>query len=189
MARRKCKKEEMETFSGSYSAIPHRVIDSDAFIGATDKAKSLLFALIRQVNGRNNGRLQLVDKWLAEHGWRSKSANKKTTEELIKRGLIVRTRQGGLNMGCSWYAVTWLPIKNFVGLDISNNSYHQGIWADCNSPPTERRKPPLRDNPLPSNTGAEKTKNLPRLSGQHYPVQRGSEPNHYPDYRGGETRF
>ena len=104
-------KKDLESFTGSFSRIPHAVMDSNAFIGSTDKAKSLLFALIRQINGKNNGRLQLTDKWLAEHGWRSKAKNKEATKELIERGLIVQTKQGGLNIGCNWYAVTWLPIK------------------------------------------------------------------------------
>lgn len=97
---------------------------------------------MRQLNGSNNGRLQLTDKWLAEHGWLSVGTNIKTRAELIERGLIVQTRWGGLNGGCNWYAVTWLPISNFVGLDIQASTYHQGAWGHCTLPPTARRKPP-----------------------------------------------
>ncbi|PSJ18339.1 hypothetical protein [Nitrosomonas supralitoralis] len=139
-------KKPAETFTGGFSRIPHAVMDSQAFIGLSDRGKSLLFALIRQINGSNNGRLQLTYKWLSQHGWQSNSANRKAIAELIERGLIVSTRLGGLNAGCNWYAVTWLQISSYVGLDISNQTYKQGAWADCKLPPIGRRTPPQKQN-------------------------------------------
>ena len=135
-------KRPPEAVNGAYTAVPHRVLDSQAFIGASDRAKALLFPLMRQHNGLNNGRLQLTDKWLAKQGYPSAGMNLKAREELIERGLIVQTRRGGLNSGCNWYALTWLPISNFVGLDITASTYHQGAWGNCKLPPTARRKPP-----------------------------------------------
>lgn len=137
-------KKPPEAVNGAYTAVPHRVLDSVAFIGATDRAKSLLYALMRQHNGSNNGRLQLTDKWLAVHGWPSAGMNIKTRDELVERGLIIQTRRGGLNSGCNWFALTWLAITNFVGLDVSANTYHQGAWAGCSLQPTARRKPPQK---------------------------------------------
>lgn len=124
--------------------MPWRLLDSQAFIGATDRAKSLLYALMRQHNGSNNGRLQLTDKWLSEHGWPSTGMNIKTRDELIERGLIIQTRRGGLNSGCNWFALTWLAITNFVGLEVSASTYHPGAWAGCSLQPTARRKPPQK---------------------------------------------
>lgn len=139
-------KKPPESVHGAYSAVPHRVLDSNAFIGASDHAKSLLFALIRQHNGSNNGRFQLTNKWLAKRGWASISKNVKARNELIERSLVVCTRLGGRNMGASWFALTWLPITNFVGLDIKPSEYHQGAWDDCKLKPTARRKPPQKRN-------------------------------------------
>lgn len=68
MARKK-KELRPEKISGGYGAIPRIVMDSNSFKGATDKAKSLLFALIRQHNGCNNGHLHLSKKWLYNQGW------------------------------------------------------------------------------------------------------------------------
>lgn len=133
-----------ESFTGAYSRIPHSVLDGQAFIGATDRAKSLLFALMRQHNGSNNGRMQLTDKWLKAHGWPSVGMNVKAWAELIERGLIVQTKRGGLNSGCNWFALTWLPITNFTGLDITGSDYHQGAWFNCKLKPTARRKPPQK---------------------------------------------
>ena len=135
-------KQAFENFTGAGNRIPHAVLDSRAFTGATDRAKSFLFALIRQHNGRNNGRLQLTGEWLAKHGYPSAGMNIKSRAELIERGLIVQTKLGGLNSGCNWFALTWLPISNFVGLEISASTYHQGAWGNCKLPPSARRKPP-----------------------------------------------
>lgn len=137
-------KQLPERITGSFSGIPHAVLDSQAFIGATDKAKSLLFALIRQSNGKNNGHLHLTDKWLRAKGWTSTSQNKKARDELLERGLIVQTYRGGLNAGCDKFALTWLDISNFINTDLSAQTYHKGGWLLCNLPPTKRRAQPQK---------------------------------------------
>lgn len=143
MARRK-KEKRPESISGGYSAIPWAVIDSTAFAGASDKAKSLLFALMRQHSGNNNGHLHLARAWLNGHGWTCDANNKKARDELIERGLIFQTRRGGLNMGADLFALTWFDISNYVGLDISPRTYPRGAYALCNLPATQRRKPPAK---------------------------------------------
>lgn len=151
-------KKPPEAVNGAYTAVPHRVLDSAAFIGASDRSKSFLFALMRQHNGSNNGRFQLTDKWLAKQGWPSSDLNVKSRTELIERGLVIQTKRGGLNSGANLFALTWLPISNFVGLDITANEYHQGAWGDCKLLPTARRKPPQkRDKPSDYRSSATPT--------------------------------
>ena len=147
MARRS-KQTRAESISGGYSAIPWGVMDSVSFKGASDKAKALLFALMRQHNGAkgNNGHLHLAKKWLYVQGWTCDESNRKACHELINRGLITQTRWGGLNMGPNWYALTWYPISNYVGLDITAATYVKGAYSLCNLPPTARRKPPIKKN-------------------------------------------
>jgi hypothetical protein len=128
-----------EKIDGPYSAIPHVILDSVAFKGASDKAKALLFPIVRQLNGQNNGRIQLTQPWLTKQGFPS-SSNYKARDELITRGLLFQTKYGGLKMGPNWYAVTWLPITNFVGLDIQR--FDRGAWALCKLERTNKRKPP-----------------------------------------------
>ena len=148
---RKNKQSRLEVISGGYAAIPWAVIDSVSFKGASDKAKALLFALMRQHSGNNNGHLHLAKKWLYAHGWTCDENNRKACHELIERGLIVHTKYGGLNMGANYYAVTWHTISNFVGLDISAKAYIRGAYSLCNLPPTARRKPPLKNNDAKQN--------------------------------------
>lgn len=140
---RKNKQARLESISGGYGAIPWTVLDSVSFKGASDKAKALLFALMRQHTGNNNGHLHLAKKWLYNQGWTCHENNSKARNELIERGLIVQTKWGGLNMGADLFALTWYDITNFVGLDITAKGYSRGAYLLCNLAPTPRRKPPV----------------------------------------------
>lgn len=130
-----------ESIAGSFSAIPHVVLDSQAFTGATTSAKALVFAIIRQLNGRNNGHIQLSSSWLKRQGFTS-STIYKARDELIERGLIIQTKWGGLGIGVNLYAVTWLTISNYVGLHITEAGFRQGEWARCELEATPRRPKP-----------------------------------------------
>ncbi len=148
MARRSRNKRP-ESVSGGYSAIPWCVVDSNSFKGASDKAKSLLFALMRQHNGSNNGRLHLAKAWLYRQGWTCDENNRKARKELLERGLIIHTKQGGLNMGANLFALTWFDISNYIGLDIDARTYRKGAYALCDLEPTRRRKPPSKKTHQP----------------------------------------
>lgn len=138
-----------EKISGGYSGIPWVVIDSNSFKGATDKAKALLFALMRQHTGHNNGRLHLAKKWLYAQGWTCDENNRNACRELIERGLVIQTKWGGLKMGPNYYALTWHDISNYVGLDIGPKGYLKGAYALCDLPPTPRRKQPVKKSVQP----------------------------------------
>jgi len=148
---RKSKKSRPELISGGYGAIPWVVMDSDSFKGASDKAKALLFALMRQHDGFNNGHLHLAKQWLYNQGWTCHENNSKARNELIDRGLVVQTKWGGLNMGPDLFALTWHDISNYIGLDITSKGYAKGAYHLCNLPPTARRKPPTKKSTLPDN--------------------------------------
>jgi len=135
-------KRPVESVSGSYTPLPHAVLDSVAFMGAGSSAKGILLELLRQHNGSNNGRFQLTAQWLAKRGWRSPEVVLRARRQLIERGLIVQTRQGGLNHGASQYGVTWLPITNFGGLDIAQKDYHPGAWRFMDHAPTLKNTSP-----------------------------------------------
>jgi hypothetical protein len=42
--------------------------------------------------------------------------------------------------------VTWLPLTNYVGLQIAEGGFRQGEWARCELPPTPRRQKPKKKN-------------------------------------------
>ena len=156
----KKQKRLVEAINGLYSAIPHAVLDSAAFKVLSYPAKALLFDLMRQHDGKNNGHIHLSYSWLEGRGWKSRDVIHRAKANLIERNLLIQTRQGGLNVGASRYAVTWLAISNFVGLDIQAKSYHPGAWAFMNdlpmgkkitpaSPPNGKGSPANRYSPSP----------------------------------------
>lgn len=135
---------------------------------------------MRQHNGKNNGRLQLTSPYLAQRGWRSADQTKKGEAELLERQLIIKTRQGGLNIGPSRYAVTWLTITNFVGLDISSKDYHPGAYRLLDSLPVrgsassniKRKTPEIRRNAIKRtvvrNGGVSSDRSVPQTDAVPY---------------------
>lgn len=146
-------KRPVEAVTGRYGAIPHAILDSAAYRLASHPAKALLFELLRQHTGGNNGHLHLATGWLAERGWNSRDVIQRAKTELQERRLILQTRQGGMNMGASLYALTWLDITNFVGLQITAREYHRGAWALMDPLPTGRQNASAVPRHGPDNTG------------------------------------
>ena len=138
-------KKRPEHIKGGYLAISWSVFDSEAFKGATAPARALLIALARQWNGFNNGHLQMTQQWMKEKGYTNLNQNMKARDECVERGLIVYTRRGGLNMGADNFALTWIDISNYKGLDITLKEYDKGAYLRCELPPTQRRKQPKKN--------------------------------------------
>lgn len=132
MARRK---KPAEAVSGRYIALPHALLDSVAWMGASPRCRALVLELARQLDGKNNGHLHAAAGWMRKRGWSSADAIQKAKAEAMERRLIIRTRFGGLNAGPDLYAVTWLPISNFVNLEIAQKDYHPGAYLFMNPPP------------------------------------------------------
>lgn len=147
-------KKPAEAVQGRYTALPHALLDSTSFMGASHSARSLLCELMRQHDGKNNGHLHLSAKWLNGRGWKSNDGIQKAKMELLTRGLIFKTREGGLNNGADKYALTWLAITNFVGLDIQAKDYQPGAYQLLGPfaiPPAKRQpgEPPPPPPPPP----------------------------------------
>lgn len=152
------RKKPAEGVSGRYTAIPHALLDSVTWQGASPRCKALILELARQLDGKNNGHLHAAVGWLRGRGWSSVEGIQKAKAEALERGLIIRTRLGGLNAGADLYAVTWLAITNFVGLEIGPHQYHPGQWrfVETLPPPKKRhaRTPEKRGDHTASRNGA-----------------------------------
>ena len=143
-----------EKVDGRYTPVPHAVLDSVAFQGAGYREKALLYELIRQHDGKNNGHLQLADSYLRRRGWKSADQANKARKGLIDRRLILCTKLGGLNIGPNRYALTWLPISDFRGLDIQPGTYHKGAWCLMDPLPVPgKAAPEKRDEPSAARSG------------------------------------
>lgn len=114
--------------SGSFLAVPHAVLASDAYRTLGAHATKLLFDLGSQYRGANNGDLSAAWRIMVARGWRSRDTLAKALRELLDHGLIELTRQGGLRR-CSLYALTWRAIDECGGkLDVSPTSVASGAW-------------------------------------------------------------
>ncbi len=104
----------------SFLLVPHCVMRHPDFAEASCRATKLLLDIAVEYRGANNGDLNAAMSRLRKRGWNSTSQLAKAKKELLERGLIIETRQGGLGIGPTLYALTWLDLNECGGkLDIS----------------------------------------------------------------------
>ena len=123
--------------SGSFVSFPHSVLKHPAFATLTTRATKLLIDLATQYRGKNNGDLSMPLSQMRNRGWNSSDQLHKAKNELLERGLILVSRQGGRNK-CSLYAVTWQPIDDCKGkLDIGATNKSLNLWKGWKASPKE----------------------------------------------------
>lgn len=119
---------------GSFSALPHRVQESENYRRCSPAAKGLLADLLYQYRGNNNGDLAVCEGVLRRMGWKSKHTIYRARDELEHYGLIMLTRRGGRNNTPHLYAITWQPIDECSGKLDAAFSEHQkvppGLWRE-----------------------------------------------------------
>lgn len=106
------------TYRG-YFHLPDKMTESPDFISLSGSALKLLIDIGRQFNGRNNGDLCASRTILKDRGWNSNSKLSRAIAELVDKGWISKTKQGGMGIGPTLYAITWQPIHDCKGkLDV-----------------------------------------------------------------------
>lgn len=112
--------------SGSFSALPHAVMDSEDFRTLSGSGLKVLMCLIWQYRGTNNGDLSASYTQVKKWGIGSKTTLAKALVELQERNLIIRTREGRFTKPggcCALYAITWKPIDECGGkLEVSSTA-------------------------------------------------------------------
>ena len=120
----------------SFLMFPHDLLEHPSFRTLTPRATKLLVDIAAQYNGHNNGDLCAPLSLMRKRGWRSSDQLFKARKELQDRGLILTSRQGGLNK-CSLFALTWFQIDECKGkLDIKSTAtapHHWRRWSDPDS--------------------------------------------------------
>ena len=96
-----------------FFAIPRELLQSDVWASLRPRAVKLLCDLGEQYRGNNNGDLDMVWEKMNKKGWTSKDQLNKARIELLDKGLIEKTRQGGRNIA-SLYALTIHPIDDCI---------------------------------------------------------------------------
>jgi hypothetical protein len=88
----------------------------------------LLIDVAAQYRGTNNGDLSASFTLMKKRGWTSKDQLQKALTELLDRGFLILTRQGGRTMP-SLFALTWESIDECGGkLDISSTITASNLW-------------------------------------------------------------
>ena len=114
--------------TGTFFMVPRAVLESRAYRGVSAKAAKLLLDLGAQYNGYNNGDQCAAWRLMEPMGWRSRDTLGKAKRELLRAGLIERTKQGGLHAS-TLYAFTWRPIDECSGkLDVSPTRVASALW-------------------------------------------------------------
>jgi hypothetical protein len=106
-SRFKGRRERKERFA----LIPCEVIHSENWAHASKPCRALIVDVASQYQGHNNGDLTASITVLRPLGWTSPGTIKALLREATYYGLLVQTRQGGLLIGASLYALGWKPVN------------------------------------------------------------------------------
>ena len=116
--------------SGRYLGLPYNLLVSDQYISLTNKARALLIDIAMQFYGYNNGDLSATWDQMKRRGWVSRDTLRKALNELLEKGFIMKTRQGGRNLP-TLYAVTYLVIDECDGkLDVRTTVTPPNLWKN-----------------------------------------------------------
>ena len=124
--------------SGSFIAVPHAVLKSDAYRTLSAHGVKLLFDLAAQYRGKNNGDLCATWRIMQPLNWRSRQTLERALRELQEHGLIEKTRQGGRHQ-CNLFALTWCTIDECKGkLDVPTSHAASGRWKTWRAAPEKQ---------------------------------------------------
>ena len=118
----------------SFLQLPHYLLSDPNFATLSPRATKLLIDIGLQYRGRNNGDLAAPLSQMKKRGWNSSDQLNKAKRELLLKGMIIVTRQGGLNKP-TLFALTWLPIDDCSGkLDIRSTTKAPHLWRTLADP-------------------------------------------------------
>ncbi len=142
--------------SGTFSLIPHAVMDSEDFRTLSGSALKVLFCLVRQYRGKNNGDLSATLGQVNEWGVSSTSTLSSVLKELEAHRLIVKTREGRfLKPGgcCALFALSWHPIDECDGKLEVNSTLTAPRKFSLERATHERQKPPVHASAIEKMAG------------------------------------
>ncbi len=115
----------------------------------------VLVAIAAQYRGNNNGDLAMTWAMGEEYGITSKKQLVASLADLLARGLIAKTRQGGKRpLGPSLYALTWQPINDLRGkIQSGATTIATNTWAQWNAPAPGDRSGKNHQHPRGTGSG------------------------------------
>lgn len=111
-----------------YSQLIHAYFESPEYAELSPRAVKALIDIFCQYRGANNGDLCAAIGVMRSRGWRSKDQLAKALEELLDKGWLMVTRQGGRHLA-TLYAVTFMSIDACGGkLDVKATTTPPHLW-------------------------------------------------------------
>lgn len=155
-----------------FALIPREVIQSQNWAHASKPCRALIVDVASQYSGGNNGDLTASITVLRPLGWTSPGTIKALLREADYYGLLVQTRQGGLLIGASLYALGWQKVNACIDArtrvckldDPSMVGVTPGRWR---IPQPKYQRPPRK-----------KSASTPRVQGQ-YAARTSKAPHRY----------
>jgi hypothetical protein len=121
--RRKGLGEHTKWVSG-HGALPRDFCRTPQYRRLSHGARAVFAEFTMRYMGNNNGNLEMTEEQAREAGIGSGPTLRRYLKELINAGWLIITRQGGLSIGCSLYALT------IHGIDETNIKYDHPWRAD-----------------------------------------------------------
>jgi hypothetical protein len=102
---------------------PVDVLRSAEFVGLSDAAKALLFDLVEQYTGGNNGRL--TPSWTAmqRRGWGGQHKLIRAKREILATSFCILTRKGKPPQTAEWLGFTWWRLDYQPTMDVNASKW------------------------------------------------------------------
>jgi hypothetical protein len=118
-----------------FSQLIHAYFESPEYAELSPRAVKALIDVYCQFRGGNNGDLCATFSIMKARGWKSKDQLAKAMQELLERGWLMVTRQGGRHLP-TLLAVTFLPINECGGkLDMKPTVSPPHLWKRSSASP------------------------------------------------------
>lgn len=163
--------------AGGFVALPHYILASPEWAALPGREMKLLLEIARQYTGKNNGDLAITRSVLAARGWTSQDQVQKARDELVARGWIMVTRQGGRHIP-SLYAITWLAIDRCGGkLDVASDTVPRHLWKPENARHRETRSSTRPASGQHEASTIPRVRTLPTPDSLHRPAEQIAPPH------------
>ncbi len=139
--------KRLKAQKGRFVGIPYDVAKSRPYAALKAPEAKLLFDLMVQFNGHNNGELSACHTLMKERTW-AKSSLYRACSNLQHAGFIVVTRQGTKIRGmATLVAVTWIGIdepRSGIEYDGGIDSSHRPLNYWCKAKPNWKHQPRIK---------------------------------------------
>lgn len=115
MARSRYRKGSIEY---AFVAVPVEVLRGEHYRRLPDSARALMFDLMAQYTGKNNGRLSPSIAALEQRGWTSRDKLARAKAALLTCPFAIETRKGRPPRTGAWIGFTWWRLDWHESMDI-----------------------------------------------------------------------